>query len=315
MEARVITLEPNQEVDAVSFEEAFGGHSELRGRGRARRHKRKMERIKNRGEEQEGRQANRQGKKNRRVQGKMGRKAMKGQANRDEQMADAETDQSVEAMQPQEDQGYSTPSDDSNEQSGGSYEQESAEAPEELTQESDESGDESSFDAETSGEQSSFDAETSEAAGNGKSRADKIEFHKRGIEVFGKKIADLRAAMQSGKLPSDKVARSAKMLREFSDKLKRSKERLAQLESSREEHSNRGLHKGQRREKTTPVQASLHADLAPQKIVVPASSFDGDDMSSFDAKDTFSKYKPYILGVAVAGIAIFALHKMNVFKK
>ncbi len=46
MDATIIKLTPRQgEVGAVSFEEAFGEHSELFGKGRARRQKRQMKRL------------------------------------------------------------------------------------------------------------------------------------------------------------------------------------------------------------------------------------------------------------------------------
>lgn len=61
--ATIIKLEPNQQVQSVTtFEEAFGEHSNLHGKGRARRQARKMQRIKNRGERKAARRANRQAK-------------------------------------------------------------------------------------------------------------------------------------------------------------------------------------------------------------------------------------------------------------
>lgn len=55
--AVLVKLAPStKSVNVVSFEEAFGEHSELRGRGRARRQKRRMGRIADRGERKRARQ-------------------------------------------------------------------------------------------------------------------------------------------------------------------------------------------------------------------------------------------------------------------
>lgn len=69
METRIVTLEPSEEPIVVSYEEAFGDYSEARGRGRARRLKRRqerqalrMQRIRNR---QERRRARREGRRER----------------------------------------------------------------------------------------------------------------------------------------------------------------------------------------------------------------------------------------------------------
>ena len=64
METTIIRLQPNASnqpmvVRSATFEEAFGDYSELRGRGRARRKKRKLERIKNRDEVKRARQDSR----------------------------------------------------------------------------------------------------------------------------------------------------------------------------------------------------------------------------------------------------------------
>lgn len=67
-ETRIVTLSPSNEADSVTnvsaFEEAFGEYSEARGRGRARRKKRKLERISNK---KEVRSARQEAKKERKV--------------------------------------------------------------------------------------------------------------------------------------------------------------------------------------------------------------------------------------------------------
>lgn len=64
MKPTIIKLAPNTGVtDVVTFEDAFGEYSELRGRGRARRKKRRLERIKNRREVQAERRKTRKERK------------------------------------------------------------------------------------------------------------------------------------------------------------------------------------------------------------------------------------------------------------
>lgn len=322
MEATVITLEPRQESEgAVSFEEAFGGHSELRGRGRARRQARRMDRISKKRERKLAKQEMRQEKRNRRVEGKISRRRMKSDSEREAQLADAEQEQQIEAMQPKEDDGYSSqPQAEEQEMSqdtgGGSYQEE---APEELSQESEPEEEESSFDAETSGPESSFDNETSEAAGGKpkKTRAEMIAWHKKGVDTYGGRITALRKKMQAGNLPSNKVAEYAKVLRDLTTRLKKHQDRLAHLQSMPPEKSNAsGMGRLRRRTPVTPVQAGLKPKIETERIEIPStSSMEGDEFNNFDGKATLKKYQPYIIGVGVAALAIFALHKMNVFKK
>lgn len=60
MEARIITLSPSSNISRVAtFEEAFGDFSEAGGRGRARRQKRRLERIENRAERRSARRKSR----------------------------------------------------------------------------------------------------------------------------------------------------------------------------------------------------------------------------------------------------------------
>ena len=96
MRATIITLEPEVQIEGVSFEEAFGESSELKGRGRERRRKRRqerrMKRIRDRqerkrarqemrGEQQEARQLRKDKRKSRRV----ARKAMGDEPESEEQ--------------------------------------------------------------------------------------------------------------------------------------------------------------------------------------------------------------------------------------
>jgi hypothetical protein len=61
--ATIVTLEPHTQDFVPTFEEAFGEHSELRGKGRARRQSRKMDRIAKRSERKVARQSGRQERK------------------------------------------------------------------------------------------------------------------------------------------------------------------------------------------------------------------------------------------------------------
>ena len=75
--ATIITLGNATPMTATSFEEAFGDYSEARGRGRARRQKRRMERINNRRERRKARQEGRLEKKRNRVSARAERRQMR----------------------------------------------------------------------------------------------------------------------------------------------------------------------------------------------------------------------------------------------
>lgn len=318
--ARIITLIDNPEsVGEVTFEEAFGEQSELRGRGRARRQARRMERINNRRERKSAKQQARQERKRNRVEGRVARKAMKGQGQRDEAMADAENEQAVEALNPQEDESTGYESQDSGD---SGYDQ----APEELDQNSGAEEEESEFEAGSTSEYaSSFDAESSDASGKkpGKPIKDKIQWHKKIIALHTQKIADNRAALQAGKLPSNEVAKRARDIKQSEWWIKRSEDRLPLLMRQLSEEGNRGVHGKPNR--LTPVSKNLNAKIEPNKIEVPASSAEGndafncadgdDDFSGFDAKEIIKKNKNVLIGVGVAAAVIVGLHVAGVFKK
>ena len=75
-----------------------------------------------------------------------------------------------------------------------------------------------------------------------------------------------------------------------------------------------------RKQGIVPVKASLDAKIEPNKIVIPASSADGEESymfegeSSFDGKSFWDKNKGIIIGLGIAGVAIYALNKYKVFK-
>lgn len=307
--ARIITLEPAVEgVAAVTFEEAFGEHSELRGRGRARRKKRKMSRINDRGEVQDARGENKQRKKNKKKSGKIGRRRMKKDSEREDSILDAENENAVAAMQPQDEES-------GNEREEGGYEEE---APEELDAESSYEDEESEFEAgSTADVTSSFDSETSEANG-GKaenSNAQKIAWHKRSIDVHNAKIAKMKATMTG--IPSNEVAKRAKMIKQFQSIVQRSTERLADL-MRQSERTGRGRGRVVGRghmNRPTVVKSNLQAKFEPNRIEVPAKNEVSDDFSGFDAKEMISKNKNVLIGVGVAAAVIVGLHFAGVFKK
>jgi len=308
--ARIITLvDPVETGGAVTFEEAFGEQSELRGRGRARRQARRMDRITKRKERKAAKQSARQERKRTRVEGRMSRKAMKGQAQRDEAMADAENEQAVEALQPQEEESNYAPQEESG------YGQEEAgyeEAPEELDQNSYAEEEESEFEAGSTSEYaSSFDSESSDASGKPeKTLAQRIHWNKRMIQVYNEKIAYLKNLLKTGKLPSNEVANNAKRIKIAQNRVDEATARLNHL-MKQESGFN-----GRRRAPITNVKRSLNASIEPNRIEVPAnSSADGDDFSGFDAKEAIKKNKNVLIGVGVAAAVIVGLHFAGVFKK
>lgn len=122
--ATIVTLGNRTTPTPTSFEEAFGEFSEARGRGRARRQKRRMERIENRKTRRTARQQGRLEKKRSRVEARTQRRSMRAD-NREARRAQkaegrlgrqrAELEQEREFAPedaPQEDGGYA-PQDDS----------------------------------------------------------------------------------------------------------------------------------------------------------------------------------------------------------
>lgn len=310
--ARIITLVdgPEDSGGAVSFEEAFGEQSELRGRGRARRQARRMDRINKRKERKSAKQQARQERKRTRVEGRMNRKAMKGQAQRDEAMADAENEQAVEALQPQEEETNYAPQQEAgySQQEDSGYE----EAPEELDQNSDYEEEESEFEAGSTSEYtSSFDAESSDASGKPeRTLAQRIHWNKQMLKVLNAKLAELKNSLKVGRLPSNQVAITAKRIKNVENRINEATARLNHLMTQ-----SSGFN-GRRRGPMTNVKRSLNARIEPNRIEVPAnSSADGDDFSGFDAKEVIKKNKNVLIGVGVAAAVIVGLHFAGVFKK
>ena len=171
------------------------------------------------------------------------------------------------------------------------------------------SDEESSFDAETTNESSSsFDAENSELTGRQTNLDNRISILQDKIRLHENQANNLKNALRAGKLPSNKLANGAKELRARALHLESLKAKLAQAQEVK------------RKQGIVPVKASLDAKIEPNKIVIPASSADGEESymfegeSSFDGKSFWDKNKGIIIGLGVAGVAIYALNKYKVFK-
>lgn len=344
MRATIVTLEPSVEIEGVSFEQAFGETSELRGRGRERRRKRRQERRMKRiadrrerkkakqemrSEQQEARQKRKDTRKQRRV-------ARKGMGEEEEEES---TDKGGESeSQPSESQPTETESSTDNSSSQDTAPEEAntseSEQADEMGDNEDVSEDESSFDAETTGDESSFDnenydTEMSEAAGKRMAANSGLRLQiintKRKIARLTAVIKRAKTVLQSGKLKSNKVAFIAKRLKNWTAELSKQQAILSRL-----------MQMAQKQRKLIPVKSALGAKLGKNKIVVPAKGFDGEDtgmdddfnnadgdvfnnadgndMSSFDGKTFLSKNKGLLIGLGIGVIAVLVLNKMKVLK-
>ena len=171
------------------------------------------------------------------------------------------------------------------------------------------SDEESSFDAETTNESaSSFDAENSELTGRQTNLDNRISILQDKIRLHENQASNLKTALRTGKMPSNKVAMGAKELRARALHLEALKAKLEQAQ------------KAKAKQGVVPVAPSLDAKIEPNKIVIPAASADGvenymfEGESSFDGKSFWDKNKGVIIGLGIAGIAIYALNKYKVFK-
>lgn len=316
MEARIIKLEPEVQIEGVTFEEAFGEHSELRGKGRAkrqaRRQARRMTRIENRATRKSAKQEARQSRKDTRKSRRVARKAMG-----DEPELESSTNYQDQPMaQPSYKQPAEQSYDDSSYQEEQPMDEQSTidddsyvESEDPLGDNSEYNEEESSFDAETAGETSSFDAENSNLEGD--KMESKLEVMKDKIRNHEDAVINLRKSLQAGKLPSNAVAKGAREL----------KARVEHLNKMKDAYSK--ISKKARYEKTlTPVKSDLNPAISTNKIVIPAKSADGEEssmldgseMSSFDGKTFFEKNKGIIIGLGAAAVIIFALNKAKVFK-
>jgi hypothetical protein len=320
MRATIVTLEPSVEIESVTFEQAFGESSDFKGRGRAKRQKRRqerrMKRISDRSERKKAKQSMRAEQQEARQTRKDVRKARKNARKGEDE------EESPEKEEPTDTEAATTDSSSSETETQPETETTDTEQADELGDNADVADEESSFDAETTGDNSSFDdenydTETSEAAGRksgGLGLGMKKIMH--AIAQAQDRIKRHKTALQSGKLPSNKVAQHAKMLKYFSAKLQQLNIRLAQMKQMAAKR------------KLTPVKSALEPKFSKNKIVVPAkgadgedssmfddfNNADGDDTSSFDGKAFVSKNKGFLIGLGIGIVAVLVLNKMKVFK-
>jgi cobalamin biosynthesis protein CobT len=332
MRATIITLEPEVQIEGVSFEEAFGESSELKGRGRERRRKRRqerrMKRIRDRqerkrakqemrAEQQEARQVRKDKRKSRRV----ARKEMGADESEEEETKPTSTEETQPSSTEEATTDSSSQENEPQGENVGNDSYGDADT-EELGDNQDVNDEESSFDAETAGTESSFDdenydSETSEETsgfrGGLKRRNPKngqISILRRRIRNYEIKLNRVSEMLKAGKLPSNKVAFYAKRLKAGSHTLSQMKNKLANMEKMQSQAS------------SIPVKADLQPQLSQNKIVVPAkgadgedtSMFDNDETSSFDGKAFVSKNKGILIGLGIGIVAILVLNKMKVFK-
>jgi len=327
--ARVVTLEPSTGETTVTFEEAFGEHSELRGRGRARRQARRqarrMKRISNRAErkrarqsmraeQQEARQLRKDTRKSRRVQ----RKAM-GDEPEEQETSSAPVSTDDQSGDYSHDNLQSTSSDDENQTSGDEESQDGGEVSEQ--------DEESTTDAETTDENSSFDAETrSNPIYDDLTR--RIQSNLQIIQKTNEQLTNVEAMLKS-RVASDVMARLLKKRTELKATLQARTERVRELQTKLEsfseargqsrknmnKHSHNGFthnhpHLGRHIHKT-PVEKSLNAKFSENKIEVPADEYD-----NFGGKaGEKNKVVPVVLGLALAGLVIYGIHYYSKTKK
>lgn len=275
MKPRVITLEPATEGDniSVSFEEAFGEYSEIRGRGRNRRQKRKLDRIAKRRERKKARQQIRMDQQEARQQRKdirktrrVGRKAMGNEP---------ETEMDEQTQNEMVDQGSSTQSgggsmdQGSGSETGGSYDSGSSD------QGGDQGGDQgnddnwgytpsnSGEDEGSSDEGSSDEGSDEESGFDGihpgvKDVAKKIEWNKEMVSRLESRKRQLKMALQTKGEGRHGIA-IRKELSMLDSRIAERNSRIAQLESQLNDFSNAsGKHKAHAKRAITHARKERH---------------------------------------------------------
>jgi hypothetical protein len=117
--ATIITLGNATPMSSTSFEEAFGEFSEARGRGRARRQKRRMERINNRRQRRKARQDMRLERKRNRVSARAERRQMRSTARENRRNQRSEGKRSRERADLEQEREFN-PEQEEEQQGGGS---------------------------------------------------------------------------------------------------------------------------------------------------------------------------------------------------
>lgn len=310
MEPTIIRLQPNSSSDnmtvrtSASFEDAFGEHSELRGKGRNRRQKRKLDRYAKKDERRrvkgEGRIARRKSRKSLRQEmradqqearqvrkdtrnvRKQGRKDYRTESEQGRENYETEQDLYRDSLQPQDDesqdngtveQGYSQEEsygqsvDGGYDDSGDSEQYAYGEDSDEGFAEEGDSYDEASDE---------YEDESEYYGADGSSKNEELEKLIKWNKILISKLHKQREEMVKTDSPVAGITKQINL------RLKRLKE----LESKRN-GSNKAIVKSTLPKKRsnpsyggdeTPVDAELNPDFAPNKIVIPAQSkFDGLD--------------------------------------
>lgn len=254
---RVITLGPSQSIESVSFEDAFGEHSEFKGRGRDRRAKRKkdrqekrqekkMRKITQRGERKATKQEQRQLRKDTRKSRRVTRKAMgdevepieesKAQTEVAELEQPTPVEQSEQSQSIQETQGGGESQDGGGQTQGGGGGQEewgggksTSQEEEEEGEEGEEEDDEEEGDDEGEGDDSGFDGTMNSEDKHGemaktispkvKDLTNKIQWHKELIARLKNQRESLIAQGNSGGKIDNTIRKSIVRINELESML------------------------------------------------------------------------------------------------
>lgn len=308
--ATIVTLGPSGEgVVTASFEEAFGEFSELRGRGRARRHKRRSERQQNRIARRRARKKGRQEIRAEQQEARLGRRR-KRRALRDERKeggAEGEMDETTQTeMGDGASQDYQQGRADSSEQPTGAPEQaeDGAETQGDDSQEGDvyANDNQGSGAAEGTGEDSEEDSDSFDGVMGAEDRFNELTDGKVKISPI---VADLTKKIEWNKELISKLNIQKAGLQgrntdssDVSKQIAERKARIGELEAKLSEYSNcqgeysmasgkppmallkrrqeevlRGRNFARRYRKghrNTPVAKGLHPQFGSNRIVVPA---------------------------------------------
>lgn len=312
----VVTLGPlNEGAQELTFEEAFGEHSEFRGRGRSkrqdRRQKRRMKRIKNRNERKLTRQEAHLEKRRR-------RHALKDE-DKDETPAsdDAQSTSGDSASDSTPSAGYSndveqgSSSNDEPQRDDSSNDSQEDDSSQDSSNDSDSDTDESGFD----GVLSEDEARSFSVEGGQPKLHPKVEELTRRIKWNRKLIEKLRSKMTKQNAPSIQ-----KQIHERESRIVLLRDELTEVKK----HLN----------KKTVVSKSLNSKISKNRIEVKsnatgtglngidnATDFDAPDTrvveitSGFDGSAQSINWKPILLGLGIGAIIIYAVKKGKVFGK
>lgn len=293
--ARIVTLEQGSGDGTVTFEEAFGEHSELRGRGRARRQSRRQERRMKRISNKRQRKL---AKQDMRLEKKRRRRALKDEG--EDQEPEESTSQDTSAYDPE-------PEEQEESYEGG----EVSEQEEEPMEEQEQADGESSFDAETRSNPAYDDI------------TKRIQSNLAIIQKTKEELTQVEGMLKS-KVPSNVMARLLNRRQVLKTTLNARVERVRELQKKLEAFSEArggrrgvvggrkfgrpgGMRERRRVRREIPVDPDLNANVSENRIEVPAPA---DNFSGFGGGKSGNKPKivPIIVGCALIGLTIYAIH-------